>query len=64
MNTEKPVGAPAPYIIIVPFADTTCSSWRFPDGSVVRNYSEALKKAQSLGMELKEKEKYRFSRWH
>ena len=63
MNTEKPVGQTTP-VIVARFADSTCSSWRFPDGTVVYGIIKASEKAKSLGMELEVKSTGRFSRWH
>lgn len=48
---------------IVPFANTSCTGWRFPDGTVVNRFLEADRKAKALGLELEERKTGRFSKW-
>lgn len=50
-------------VVIVPFATSTCNSWRFPDGMVIAGFWAASQKAKSMGLQLQERQKGRFSQW-
>lgn len=56
-ETRKPT-------LIVPFANSSCTGWRFPDGTVVSSFLEADSKAKALGLILEERQTGRFSKWH
>lgn len=49
---------------LIPFANASQCSWRFPDGQVILSAFEAHKKADALGMELEKRSQWRFSDSH
>lgn len=51
-------------IIIIPFANSSCNSYRFPDGTIETNMWKASQKAKELGMQLEERNCWRFSGSH
>jgi hypothetical protein len=51
-------------VTVVRFADASQTSYRFPDGTVVRGFLEAEQKAQEAGMVLETRKRGRFSEAH
>ncbi|HGA5699012.1 TPA: hypothetical protein ACIS09_001667 [Salmonella enterica subsp. enterica serovar Birkenhead] len=53
-----------PVYSTVPFADSACTAWQFPDGEIIRDFIKADRKAKASGMELEQRKTGRFSPSH